>query len=221
MNGLQQKGYIGVGMEGVIARWYASSTRKTLAEFTRLAQRVSHDLPHGASVLELAPGPGYFAIELARLGEFQITGLDISRTFVEIARKNAREARVPVDFLNGNASAMPFTDSRFDFVFCRAAFKNFSDPYGALQEIHRVLKPGGRGLIIDLRRDASSDIIDREVDSMGFGAVSKMLTKLTFRHMLLKRAYDRSGFVALLARTPFRKAEVRETGISLEIHLER
>ena len=43
----------------------------------------------------------------------------------------------------------------FDFLLCRAAFKNFGQPVRALQEMCRVLKPGGRGLIIDLRHGAS------------------------------------------------------------------
>ena len=52
-------------------------------------------------VLEVAPGPGFFAIELAKLGDFQITGLDISRTLVEIASENARAAGVRGRFSPG------------------------------------------------------------------------------------------------------------------------
>ena len=115
-------------------------------------------LPRGSVVLEVAPGPGYFCIELAKLGDYSITGLDISHTFVEIASKKAAEAGVHVDFRQGNASSMPFADNTFDFLLCRAAFKNFGQPVRALQEMCRVLKPGGRGLIIDLRKDASHGI---------------------------------------------------------------
>ena len=43
----------------------------------------------------------------------------------------------------------------FDLVVCRAAFKNFSEPLKALNETHRVPKPGGKAIIIDLRMDAS------------------------------------------------------------------
>ena len=60
-----------------------------------------------------------------------------------------------VDFRQGNASHTPFADDTFDFLLCRAAFKNFSDPLGAVREMYRVLKKGGRAVIIDLRRDAS------------------------------------------------------------------
>jgi ubiquinone/menaquinone biosynthesis C-methylase UbiE len=118
------------------------------------------------SVLEVSPGPGYFAIELAKLGDYQITGLDISKTFVEIARANTEKANVRIDFRRGNASGMPFDNDKFDFLLCRAAFKNFSEPKRALKEMHRVLRPGGQALIIDLRRDASKESINQAINDM-------------------------------------------------------
>jgi ubiquinone/menaquinone biosynthesis C-methylase UbiE len=150
------KAYKGMGMEGMLAKWYATNTRKSLDEFKTLARRIASELPAGSSVLEVAPGPGYFAVELAKLGNYRVTGLDISKTFVEIADRNAKEANVDVSFRQGNASDMPFERESFDFILCRAAFKNFADPVGALQEMYRVLKTGGRGLIIDLSKNASA-----------------------------------------------------------------
>ncbi len=138
------KPYKGLGMEGAVAKWYSALTKKSLDEFKALAQRVAEGIPPEGSVLEVAPGPGYFAIELAKLGDYQIAGLDISKTFVEIARANAARAGVRVAFHLGNASSMIFGDNTFDFVLCRAAFKNFSEPVRALEEMHRVLKPGGQ-----------------------------------------------------------------------------
>jgi SAM-dependent methyltransferase len=131
---LSAKAYKGLGMEGFTAKWYASLTLKSIEDFKALARRVAGQVPPGGRVLEVAPGPGYFAIELSRLGGYQVTGLDISRTFVEIARRNAADARVDVEFRQGNAASMPFADDSFDFLLCRAAFKNFSQPVRALQE---------------------------------------------------------------------------------------
>jgi ubiquinone/menaquinone biosynthesis C-methylase UbiE len=128
-----------MGMEGFTAKWYASLTRKSLDEFKALARRIAEEIPPGSKVLEVAPGPGYFAIELAKLGSYKITGVDISETFVTIARANAVEANVDVDFRSGNASGMPFDSETFDFLLCRAAFKNFTEPLQALREMCRVL----------------------------------------------------------------------------------
>jgi ubiquinone/menaquinone biosynthesis C-methylase UbiE len=96
-------------------------------------------------VLKVAPGPGYFAIEMARLGRLHVTGLDISHTFVEIARENARQAGVSVDFQQGDASRMPFAERSFDLIICQAAFKNFRRPGKAIDEMYRVLRDGGDG----------------------------------------------------------------------------
>jgi|SRR5580700_1849164 ubiquinone/menaquinone biosynthesis C-methylase UbiE len=185
------KPYKGFGMEGAVARWYAALTKKSLEDFKALARRTAEQIPLHSKVLEVAPGPGYFAIELAKLGDYEIAGLDISETLVEIACANAAKAGVQVDFRRGDASNMPFADETFDFLLCRAAFKNFSEPKRALEEMHRVLKRGGQALIIDLRRDASRESIRQAVDGMNLGVVNAIITKLTFRFMLLKRAYTK------------------------------
>src|SRR5689334_18157594 len=130
------KGYRGVGMEGAIATWYAKNTGRNLDRFVNTAQIVERHVPAGARILEVAPGPGFLSIELAKSGRYQVTGLDISESFVRIARDNAAHAGVVVRFEHGNASAMPFDDASFDFIVCTAAFKNFSDPVGALDEMH-------------------------------------------------------------------------------------
>jgi ubiquinone/menaquinone biosynthesis C-methylase UbiE len=179
----------------------------------------ANQLPHVSAVFEVAPGPGYFCIELAKLGAFSITGLDISHTFVEIASKKAADAGVHVDFRQGNASSMPFADNTFDFLLCRAAFKNFGQPIRALQEMCRVLKPGGRGLIVDLRKDTTLDSINHEVDGMGLGAVNKVLTKLAFRTMLLKSAYTKEQFQQMLSQANFRSVAIHEAGIGFEISM--
>jgi ubiquinone/menaquinone biosynthesis C-methylase UbiE len=216
----QTKGYKGLGMEGGIARWYAKLTRKSLPEFEHLAQRMAASLPSGARVLEVAPGPGYLCVALAKLGNFEIIGLDVSKTFVEIARNNAKEAGVPVDFQQGNASHMPFASDRFDLILCRAAFKNFSEPVHALAEMRRVLRPGGRAIIIDLRRDMlPQEEINRHVDAMNVGAVNATLMKWTFRCMLLKRAYTREQFERFFAESGWQKYEIAEAPVGFEITL--
>ncbi|MBV9498160.1 MAG: class I SAM-dependent methyltransferase [Acidobacteriaceae bacterium] len=218
-HGSVAKPYKGLGMEGPIARWYASLTGKGLQEFKSLASRIATRLRRGSSVLEVAPGPGYFAVELRKMGDYRVTGLDISETFVEIARANAARAGVAVNFRHGNASNMPFDNDAFDFLFCRAAFKNFAEPLRALEEMHRVLKPGGTALIIDLRRDASKESISQGIDAMELGAVNSIITKLTFRFMLLKRAYTRLEFEQFLAQTKFQEIEIQESPIGLELWL--
>lgn len=206
-------------MEGGIARWYAKLTRRSLREFEDLAQRMRAGLPENARVLEVAPGPGYFAIALAKLGAFEITGLDVSKTFVEVARKNAQEEGVKVDFQQGNASRMPFADDSFDLILCRAAFKNFSEPVRALVEMRRVLRPGGKAVIIDLCRDTPREEIYKYIDAMKLSAVTTILTKWSFRFMLLKRAYTREEFEQMIADSGWQKYDIHDAPVGFEITL--
>lgn len=182
------KAYRGVGMEGGMCRWYDRTTRKDMPEFRALAARIAAMVPASAQVLEVAPGPGFLSIELARRG-LRVCGVDISKTFVGIARQNAATEGAAVRFELGNAAELPVDDGTMDFVVCRAAFKNFSEPVKALAEMRRVLRPGGTALIIDLRRDVSGAEIKRYADGLGVNLFNRLLIRFTFKTTLIKRAY--------------------------------
>jgi ubiquinone/menaquinone biosynthesis C-methylase UbiE len=182
------KAYKGMGMEGSIARWYDRTTRKDMPEIRQLAARIAAMVPAGGSVLEVAPGPGFLSIELGKRG-LTVRAIDISRTFVEIAQHNAAAEGVTARFQLGNAAALPVDDASVDFVVCRAAFKNFTEPVKALAEMRRVLKPGGTALLIDMRRDVSVAEVRRYVDGLGVSRLNRWFMMLTFRGMLIKRAY--------------------------------
>src|SRR5262245_7862625 len=187
-------------MEGIIAKWYARNAERDLEDYRRSARLVADRAPAGARVLELAPGPGDLSLELAKLGPFVITGLDISRTFVQIARDKAGRAGAAVDFRHGDASDMPFSAESFDVIVCRAAFKNFSRPVRALDEMHRVLALGGCGLVIDLRPDAPRAAIHDYVDGMGLGPVSSAMTKWMLSGFLRRRARSAGQLRELVAQ---------------------
>ncbi len=206
-------------IEGVMAKWYAGNTAEVMNEYVELAERIARELAAGSRVLEVAPGPGYFAIELAKRGAFAITGLDISRTFMRMAREKAAEAGVEVNFQQGSASNMPFPKDSFDFLLCRAAFKNFAQPVQALKEMCRVLRPGGRAVIIDMRGDATKHALDRHVEGMGLSMFNRMMTRWAFRTVLVKSAYTRRQFEQMLKETEFRQVEIQEEEIGVEIRL--
>jgi len=208
-------------MEGMIASWYAKTTFKDLKRHKLMAKQLVEKIPANGKVLEIAPGPGYFCIELAKLGSYQITGLDISKSFVEIARRNAAEAGLKIDFRQGNASNMPFKDNTFDFTFCQAAFKNFSEPVKAIAEMYRVLRPGGLSVIADLRRDASAEEIEREVEGMGLSRINEILVRWTFDQMLLKSAYSVDEMKDMIAQTQFGKSKIDTNGIGFQVWLEK
>lgn len=208
-------------MEGRTARWYARTRLNEMEDFREQARKVAERLGGGCDVLEVAPGPGYFAVELAKLGGFRITGLDISKTFVEIATENAAKAGVKIDFRLGNASAMPFRDESFDFLYCSAAFKNFMEPVKALDEMYRVLRRGGEAMIGDLRKDVSLEEINSYVEASGRKRLDAWLTKMAFRHMLIKRAYTREDFVRMAGQSQFGTCAIETVSIGFEVRLRK
>jgi ubiquinone/menaquinone biosynthesis C-methylase UbiE len=209
----------GLGMEGFIARWYARQTAHDAEEFARAARRIAAHLSAISRVLEVAPGPGYLAVELVKLTGCRVTGLDISRTFVDIAAENARKAGFAIDFRQGDAADLPFPADQFDFVVCRAAFKNFTQPLKALDEMRRVLKPGGTAQIIDLRKDFSKQALSGYLK--GHGPVNAAIIKLTFNTMLKKRAYTRESIAELVSRSQFRHGDIRLDPIGFELWLRK
>jgi ubiquinone/menaquinone biosynthesis C-methylase UbiE len=208
-------------MEGFQARWYAKNrgTEAQLAQYRQQAAEVTAGLPDGAEILEVAPGPGFFAMEVAKRG-YHVTGLDISHTMVEIALEEARKAGVDVDFRQGDVTNAPFADESFDFVVCQAAFKNFRQPVAALNEMHRVLRPGGFAVIHDLSHEATGADIDREVARMNVGVVAGFTVRRTLA-WLRHRAFTPAQFEALAAESAFGGCSVTTDGVGLEVRLTR
>ena len=211
-----------LGIGGWMAHWYDNNTKNhRLKEMRAYAVEVASHIKNGATVLEVAPGPGYLSIELAKLGKYKIVGLDISKDFVEIAKKNAKTAGVEVDFREGNATDISSPDSVFDFIICTAAFKNFKDPLAALNEMHRVLKPGGTALIIDMNKNASKQQLEASTREMGEKGLEAFFMQTTFKYFLKKGAYSKDEFIGLISKTEFKNYDIKEKDISLYVHLRK
>jgi demethylmenaquinone methyltransferase / 2-methoxy-6-polyprenyl-1,4-benzoquinol methylase len=109
-----------------------------------------------ARVMDLCTGTGDLAVRLAKItnGIVEITGYDYSQPMLDLAAKKALKAGTEnIRFIQGDAAAMPFEDNYFDSIGIAFAFRNLTfknhDTARFLKEIHRVLKPGGRFVIIE------------------------------------------------------------------------
>lgn len=110
------------------------------------------------TALEISPGPGYLGLDwLSKTEATRLVGLDISEEMLKRSRANAASEGLAqrVEYVHGDACSMPFEAGRFDAVFANGGLHEWSDPIAVFNEIARVLKPGGRYCITDLRRDAS------------------------------------------------------------------
>jgi ubiquinone/menaquinone biosynthesis C-methylase UbiE len=94
-----------------------------------------------------------------------------------------------LEFWQGDASGVPFDADSFDSIYCRAAFKNFSELVRAINEMRRVLNPGGSALIVDLRKHTSNGEINTAIEEMRLDRTNSVSTKWIFTHVRLKRAY--------------------------------
>jgi len=109
--------------------------------------------------LEVGPGPGYLGLEwLRRTKGTYLKGLEISPDMVKIAERNAEEYNLQdrVEYVQGDAQEMLFPDNHFNAIFTNGSLHEWAEPKKIFNEIYRVLKPKGKYLISDLRRDMNA-----------------------------------------------------------------
>ena len=143
----------GVLMDDAAA--YDTMSRLLLGSFfSGIAANVSAHGRPGEDVLEVGCGPGHLSVRLARDYDLNVTGLDLDADMIERARLNAARELVKghaPEFIVGDVAALPFPDASFDLVVSTMSMHHWDDPSAGLADIARVLRPGGRALIWDLK----------------------------------------------------------------------
>lgn len=109
----------------------------------------------GHRALDLACGTGDVALLLSGRGA-RVTGLDITYRMLQLARDRAATAPASPAFLQGDMTALPFADAQFDVVTTGYGLRNVPDLRAAVEEIRRVLRPGGVLVSLDFNRPSSS-----------------------------------------------------------------
>lgn len=109
-------------------------------------------LREGMRVLDLACGPGFISCELARtVGSGAVVGVDISEDLIATAGQVREAEKVQnVTFSTGDVYALDLPEDSFDFVYARFLFQHLRDPDTVLENIVRVLKPGGILCVVDI-----------------------------------------------------------------------
>ncbi|MDN5348179.1 MAG: demethylmenaquinone methyltransferase / 2-methoxy-6-polyprenyl,4-benzoquinol methylase [Clostridia bacterium] len=121
----------------------------------RVAVKLSGARP-GFKVLDVCCGTGMLTLELARAVSpgGKVTGLDFSPAMLAIARERVRSSPFgrSIEFIQGNAMSLPFPEGSFDCATIAFALRNVPDIEGALLEMKRVLRPGGRLVSLELAK---------------------------------------------------------------------
>lgn len=150
-----------VGHEGLddpeIARAFNHIARMPHMRLLRLfaARRAVQLVRHGEAA-DLGCGPGYLVVDLARqASQLHITGIDLSPEMLREAETYTHRAGLNdrVSFKLGDVERIPFPDQSLDLVVSTLSLHHWGEPVPVLNEVARVLKPGGAFLIFDLRRD--------------------------------------------------------------------
>ena len=113
--------------------------------------------PSGARAVDLATGTGDIAFALAAAGA-DVVGVDVTMRMIQLANmKKGKSSRSP-SFMVGDMTALPFQRSSFDVATAGYGLRNVPDLRAAIDEIHRVLKPGGAALSLDFNRPSNAII---------------------------------------------------------------
>ncbi|MDR3592139.1 MAG: class I SAM-dependent methyltransferase [Negativicutes bacterium] len=107
------------------------------------------DIKPGIYTLDIGCGTGIYTNELCQAGA-RVVGVDISPEMLAIAADKNRQHGDTVSFLAADAAALPFADESFDLVTSISAMEFYEKPRESLQEMYRVLRPGGHMLVATL-----------------------------------------------------------------------
>ncbi len=175
---------------------------------------VEHALSLGVAeghAVDIGTGPGVIPIMLAaRVPGLRLTGVDLSEPMLQKAREAAEEAGVAdrLDFRVGDAKSLPFSEQSLDLVLCNSLLHHLPDALALLNEISRLVRPGGAILLRDLRRPSR---LEFPLHALWFGRHYSGVMSQLYRDSL-QAAYTRAELECLLRRSQLAGARVFRTG---------
>lgn len=205
----------------VVAYWAAQTRAPSVAYRLAWLDVLRRNLDAGRRllrVLDVGTGTGLLAHLLAELGH-SATGLDQSDAMLETAQSQAGARNLAGDFVLGDAAALRFEPETFDAVTARYTLSVLADPAAALAQWQRVLKPGGRVLIVedDRQSEAAQEAaeIKRFVNRRRNGAVFSAEYDALLRQAPLADA-DQTAIGRALTQAGFADVQTRRLAGQLE-----
>lgn len=168
-------------------------------------------------ILDVATGTGDFALEAMQLKPQKVIGVDISEGMLDVGRKkvHARGLDNVVTLQYGDSENLPFDDGSFDAITVAFGVRNFEDLRQGLREIYRVLRPGGKAVILEFSQPRGFPF--RQVYNFYFRfilpRVGKMVSKDDSAYAYLPRSVeafpDGDRFLHILQDVGFKQNQCR------------
>ena len=186
------------------ARLYGALTQAgpILAQQCQIADDLVSKI-EGGTILDVGTGPGRLLEELYRRNRgFQLYGLDISFSMVDLARR--RLSGLGIAVRQGGIEHAPFSDDSFDLVTCTGSFYLWNAPRECLEEIFRILKPGRSAYLYETCRDCDLDAVREalRVNLRDENLLCRRIAPFLFQKQL-KMTYRTDEIAAIVAETRF------------------
>ena len=175
------------------ANLYASSAAHSETGDLDLALPSLGD-PEGRTLLDVATGTGHTAFFFATLGA-HVFAVDINEEMLGVAQEESDRKSLACRFIKGNAYDLPFDDGTFDIVTTRLAAHHFESPGDFLDQACRVLKTGGRILLVDniVPQGSTGDWIN-DFEKQRDASHQACLAELEWRELLQKHGFAEASF---------------------------
>ncbi len=165
--------------------WMAKGYDAFMTVFPLWKNWIKNVMPHisGKKILEVSFGNGYLMTQYAN-ENYEIHGIEYNQKMLAIAKKKIRKRNIKADLLQGNVEELPFQDNTFDTVINTMAFTGYPDGEKAMRELKRVLKRGGRLLIVDFDYPKNRNILGYMIVKLWekFGDIIKDMNLLLTKH---------------------------------------
>ncbi len=168
-------------------------------------------------ILDVATGTADLAIAAAKLNPQHITGIDIADQMLEVGRKKIQDNNLAskITLHTGDSESIKFTTGEFDVVMCAYGVRNFEHLEAGLTEMYRVLRPGGKVVILEFSHPTAFPI--KQLFGFYFKFILPLMGKLVSKH---SRAYtylpesvmafpQGSDFCNILSRCGFKTPKAR------------
>ncbi|MDC7126557.1 MAG: class I SAM-dependent methyltransferase [Spirochaetales bacterium] len=178
---------------------------------------IKNGLNNGIAI-EIGPGPGYLGLEwLKATKNTKLVGIEISKAMIQQAEKNRNEYNLTTraEYKEGNAMSCPFEENTFDNAFSNGSLHEWENPLLVLSEIYRVLKPGGKLFISDLKRNSSLPVtIIMKSVTKGKAMKKGLITSI-------EAAYTKEELLRMCEWSVFENFSIKESPFGLELTAEK